>query len=199
MKNFHKMVIPPPSCICEILIQIFNRKFRDKIKMRQNSVNNHQSHPKFRCSTRLMLWTSYLSLSYTSKHPILAQNMPFWAFKFLNKSILRIFRNSENFPKTWKFFPNMKIFPKPENFPKFSNFFQKSQTFSKNLRIHKLQTLWNRNDFIDVPLACEDSWVWSQSGPWNGIFSCPEQLNRWPCHWLTHSLTEWVTFWFLSF
>ena len=78
---------PPPSCICEILIQIFNRKFRDKIKMRQNSVNNHQSHPKFRCSTRLMLWTSYLSLSYTSKHPILAQNMPFWAFKFLNRSM----------------------------------------------------------------------------------------------------------------
>ena len=88
MKNFHKMVPPPPpSCICEILIQIFNRKFRDKIKMRQNSVNNHQSHPKFRCSTRLMLWTSYLSVSYTSKHPILAQNMPFWAFKFLNKSM----------------------------------------------------------------------------------------------------------------
>ena len=22
------------------------------------------------------------------------------------------------------------------------------------------------------------------------IFSCPEQLNRWPCHSLTHSLTE---------
>ena len=87
MKNFHKMVTPPPYCICEILIQIFYRKFRDKIKMRQNSVNNHQSHPKFRCSTRLMLWTSYLSLSYTSKHPILAQNMPFWAFKFLNKSM----------------------------------------------------------------------------------------------------------------
>ena len=21
------------------------------------------------------------------------------------------------------------------------------------------------------------------------FFSCPEQLNRWPCHWLTHSLT----------
>ena len=22
------------------------------------------------------------------------------------------------------------------------------------------------------------------------LFSCPEQLNRWPCHWLTHSLTH---------
>ena len=22
-----------------------------------------------------------------------------------------------------------------------------------------------------------------------GVFSCPEQLNRWPCHWLTHWLT----------
>ena len=26
------------------------------------------------------------------------------------------------------------------------------------------------------------------------IFSCPEQLNRWPCHWLTHSVTHWATF-----
>ena len=52
------MVPPPPSCICEILIQIFYRKFCDKIKMRQNSVNNHQSHPKFRFSTKLMQWTS---------------------------------------------------------------------------------------------------------------------------------------------
>ena len=25
------------------------------------------------------------------------------------------------------------------------------------------------------------------------IFSCPEQLNRWPCHSLSHSLTDWVT------
>ena len=24
------------------------------------------------------------------------------------------------------------------------------------------------------------------------IFSCPEQLNRWLCHSLTHSLTEWL-------
>ena len=31
MKNFHKMVTPPPYCICEILIQIYYRKFRDKI------------------------------------------------------------------------------------------------------------------------------------------------------------------------
>ena len=26
------------------------------------------------------------------------------------------------------------------------------------------------------------------------IFSCPEQLNSWPCHSLTHSLTDSVTF-----
>ena len=26
------------------------------------------------------------------------------------------------------------------------------------------------------------------------VFSCPEQLNRWPCHSLTDSVTEWVTF-----
>ena len=28
------------------------------------------------------------------------------------------------------------------------------------------------------------------------FFSCPEQLNRWPCHSLTHRLTDWVTFTF---
>ena len=28
------------------------------------------------------------------------------------------------------------------------------------------------------------------------LFSCPGQLNRWPCHSLTHSLSEWVRFWF---
>ena len=28
------------------------------------------------------------------------------------------------------------------------------------------------------------------------LFSCPEQLNRWPCHWLTHWLTVlyWLTY-----
>ena len=24
----------------------------------------------------------------------------------------------------------------------------------------------------------------------SAVFSCPEQLNRWPCHWVS----EWVTF-----
>ena len=28
------------------------------------------------------------------------------------------------------------------------------------------------------------------------IFSCPQQLNRWPCHWLTDSLTHWQYFYF---
>ena len=32
----------------------------------------------------------------------------------------------------------------------------------------------------------------------SSVFSCPEQLNRWPCHsltdWLTHWLTHWATF-----
>ena len=26
------------------------------------------------------------------------------------------------------------------------------------------------------------------------LFSCPEQLNRWPCHWLTHWLSDFL-FW----
>ena len=25
------------------------------------------------------------------------------------------------------------------------------------------------------------------------FFSCPQQLNRWPCHWLTDSVTDWLT------
>ena len=49
MKYFHKTVAPPPPyCIYEILFQIFFFKFRDKIKIRQNSVNHYQSHPKFK-------------------------------------------------------------------------------------------------------------------------------------------------------
>ena len=28
------------------------------------------------------------------------------------------------------------------------------------------------------------------------FFSCPEQLNRWPCHSLTNSVTDWLTFTF---
>ena len=35
----------------------------------------------------------------TSKHPILAQNMPFSAFKFLNKSMWKFFIKSEFFLK----------------------------------------------------------------------------------------------------
>ena len=59
MKYFHKTVtpLPPPYCIYEILIQIFYRKFRDKIKIRQNSVNHHQSHPKFKFSIILVQLT----------------------------------------------------------------------------------------------------------------------------------------------
>ena len=48
--GFYEKVTPPVSCICEIFIQ----KFYNKIEMRQNRVNNYQSHPKFRFSTRLI-------------------------------------------------------------------------------------------------------------------------------------------------
>ena len=79
MKNFHKMGAPPPPyCICEILIQIFYSKFRDKIKMRQNSVN----HSKFRFSTRLMQGITLLH--YYQTH----QGILFWPktchFELLN-------------------------------------------------------------------------------------------------------------------
>ena len=30
------------------------------------------------------------------------------------------------------------------------------------------------------------------------LIRCPGQLNRWPWYWLTHSLSEWLTFWFQS-
>ena len=46
----------PPFLYYEILIQIFTINFATKWKW-QNSVNNHQSHPKFRFSTRL-IWGS---------------------------------------------------------------------------------------------------------------------------------------------
>ena len=45
-------------------------------------------------------------------------------------------------------------------------FFRKSQTFPKNSKFS--ETLWNRVDFIDVPLEFKDSWVRFQPGPWNG-------------------------------
>ena len=81
MKNFHEMVTVP-YCICEILIQIFYRKFRDKIQMRQNSVNNHLSHLKFKFSTRLMQGTTLLH--YYQTH----QSILFWPkichFELLN-------------------------------------------------------------------------------------------------------------------
>ena len=38
-------------------------------------------------------------------------------------------------------------------------------------------------------------------GNWNHallLISSPGQLNRWPWYWLTHSLSEWLTFWFQS-
>ena len=53
MKKIHKTVTPPPSCVYESLIQIRYRKFHDTIKMQQNSMNHHQSHPKFRCNELL--------------------------------------------------------------------------------------------------------------------------------------------------
>ena len=30
------------------------------------------------------------------------------------------------------------------------------------------------------------------------LIRCPGQLNRWPWYWLTHSSSEWLTFWFQS-
>ena len=48
---------PRPYCFYEILIQIFYRKFCDRIKIQQNSVNHHQSHPKFKFSMILVQWT----------------------------------------------------------------------------------------------------------------------------------------------
>ena len=96
MKNFHKMETPPPYCICEILIQIFYRKFRDKIKMRQNSVN----HSKFRFSKRLMQGITLLH--YYQTH----QGILFWPktchFELLNFWI-RVWKQTDP-PPMWDFF-----------------------------------------------------------------------------------------------
>ena len=49
-----------------------------------------------------------------------------------------------------------------------------------------------------------DCW-WRQSSNWTisihcELFSCPEQLNRWPCHSVTHWLTDWLrVFYWLTY
>ena len=78
MKNFHKMETPPRIVFVKSLFRFFYRKFRDKIKMRQNSVN----HSKFRFSTRLMQGITLLH--YYQTH----QGILFWPkichFELLN-------------------------------------------------------------------------------------------------------------------
>ena len=79
MKNFHKMETPLPRIVfVKSLFRFFYRKFRDKIKMRQNSVN----HSKFRFSTRLMQGITLLH--YYQTH----QGILFWPktchFELLN-------------------------------------------------------------------------------------------------------------------
>ena len=65
-------------------------------------------------------------------------------------------------------------------------------------RRHKLQ-YWRdfkyRGNTFKRPPRCSEKYFGSadaNSFPWieatQVVFSCPEQLNRWPCHWLTHSL-----------
>ena len=88
MKYFHKTVSPPPYCIYEILIQIFYRKFRDKIKIRQNSVNHHQSHPKFKFSTILVQWTPKIWGKLPSKASAVwtrVKNISFLSFQFFEE------------------------------------------------------------------------------------------------------------------
>ena len=130
-----------------------------------------------------------------------SENFPqIWKFS----ANLRIFRKFENFQQIWEFFENLRIFLKSENFPKIWEFsknlkiflksenFQKIWNFSENLKIHKLQTLWNMNDFIDLPLACEDSWVRSQSESSNGhifiTYSFADTLEQQRHHWCTPGL-----------
>ena len=113
---------------------------------------------------------------------------------------LKIFQKSENFPKIWKFSENLKIFQKSENFPKIWKFsenlkiFRKSENFRKSEKFSekKFQTLWNRKDFIDVPLACEDSLERSQSELSNGLkfitYSFEDMLEQQIHHWCTPGL-----------
>ena len=85
-------------------------------------------------------------ISVMRRHDLTEKDLP-------NSKNLKIFRNSENCKKFWEFSKILRIFWYSENFSKIS-------IFSKNLKIHNLQTLWNRNDFIDLPLACEER-LWS--------------------------------------
>ena len=78
---------------------------------------------------------------------------------------------------------------------------QISESFSWYFRIrtqnHCLLTQWNINA-IGLPLSIiwvvrangNQSEVVEEEAQTFSIFSCPEQLNRWPCHSLTHWLTN---------
>ena len=64
--------------------------------------------------------------------------------------------------------------------------------------VHNTQLLSDNKTFWKSPNFCLLASLGNGSCirplPWWGLFSCPKQLNRWPCHslthWLTHSLTQ---------
>ena len=102
MKNFHKMETPPRIVFVKSLFRFFYRKFRDKIKMRQNSVN----HSKFRFSTRLMQGITLLH--YYQTH----QGILFWPktchFELLNFWI-RVWKQTDP-PPFVKVFHKIPVF-----------------------------------------------------------------------------------------
>ena len=51
---------------------------------------------------------------------------------------------------------------------------------------HPPPAVWTASPTIESTEGVDDHWGVSRKH----VFSCPEQLNRWPCHWLTDSLTD---------
>ena len=62
------------------------------------------------------------------------------------------------------------------------NWNKKRQVLSAHFQLND-----DRNSFFSKRMKIPSS-IESQY-----LFSCPEQLNRWPCHSLSHSLTDWLT------
>ena len=99
---------------------------------------------------------------------------------------MKIFQKYENFLKIWTFSENLNILQKFKFFPII-------QIFSKSEKIvKKVTNTLKRNDFIDVPLASEDSSTRSQSELSNGhkfiTYSFEDTLEQQRHHWCTPGL-----------
>ena len=137
-KTFTKWWPPPRIVFVKSLFRFFYRKFRDKIKVWQNSVN----HSKFRFSTRLM--QGITQLHYYQTH----QGILFWPktchFELLNFWI-RVWKQTDPPPRLWKLFIKKRYFLNDG----FSNKEEWIINMGKNLKYDEV-----RNLFTCIVLSC---------------------------------------------